>query len=414
MPDTVASLFTGGRGYDIGAEAAGLRTIWGVEANAKIAAVAERNISAPCLVARVEEVDYSALEVPYLLHASPECTRASQANSAGGESELDLAMAGGVVSALRTLRPRVFTLENVYPYRCFQSFQNILAALDELGYAHAYWHLNSADFGVPQTRKRLVLIASRDFQPVRPPATHRKGGDMVHLPWNGWYSAIADIIHTFPDTEPAPWQEKNLPREIRDSMLLSPAMARGGVVTRSKEEPAVTICAADINQLPVRAYIVANNNSQDQHGNSYGTTVRPADEPMLSVTGMSPGWWKAYLVNGENAYQEWGKGYREADEPATTLPARSTYPKAFLVQGQNSNPARAGDGLSPAVLGSHAPKAYVGVWKKLTLQALGRFQTMPDDYQGLTSEINGNAVPCLLAQCIVESVREQARRRRAA
>jgi hypothetical protein len=35
---------------------------------------------------------------------------------------------------------------------------------------------------------------------------------------------------------------------------------------------------------------------------------------------------------------------------------------------------------------------------------LGRFQTVPDSYKGLTTKINGNGVPCLLAQKIMETL----------
>lgn len=49
-------------------------------------------------------------------------------------------------------------------------------------------------------------------------------------------------------------------------------------------------------------------------------------------------------------------------------------------------------------------RAYVGRWVRLTVRALGRFQTVPDSYVGLTAEVNGNGVPCLLAQRIMESL----------
>lgn len=52
-----------------------------------------------------------------------------------------------------------------------------------------------------------------------------------------------------------------------------------------------------------------------------------------------------------------------------------------------------------------AHRAYVGRWVRLTVQALGRFQTVPDSYKGLTAEVNGNGVPVLLAQRIMESLR---------
>ena len=52
-----------------------------------------------------------------------------------------------------------------------------------------------------------------------------------------------------------------------------------------------------------------------------------------------------------------------------------------------------------------AHRAYAaGRWVRMTVQALGRFQTVPDEYRGLTSEINGNGVPCELARAIMASM----------
>mgnify|MGYP000957941497 CR=1 FL=1 len=64
---------------------------------------------------------------------------------------------------------------------------------------------------------------------------------------------------------------------------------------------------------------------------------------------------------------------------------------------------------NPTTTGAPCPTcgAYTaGRWVRMTVQALGRFQTVPDDYVGLTPEINGNGVPCEQARQIMLSVRK--------
>lgn len=58
------------------------------------------------------------------------------------------------------LRPDVLTMENVAALERHRVFQDFVSRLDTIGYST--WHavVDCADYGVPQNRKRLVLLAS--------------------------------------------------------------------------------------------------------------------------------------------------------------------------------------------------------------------------------------------------------------
>lgn len=257
---TVASLFSGGKLFEVGAIAAGLRPLWGVEIDDAIADVAERNIPAPTIRRPVQDVDYTALERPYWLHMSPPCVNASQAKARAVETALDIEMADGCVRAISALNPPIVSLENVWGYRHFESFRRIVAALRACGYAFDYWHLNAADYGVPQTRKRLILLASREFVPRCPEATHYDARDgqcsLLLRPWIGWYEAIEDMVPALPESQLAPWQLERLSacsligggvagcRSIRARSWLvgdQSASEGQGVLLREEYKPAMTI-----------------------------------------------------------------------------------------------------------------------------------------------------------------------------
>lgn len=269
MIETFGTLFSGGGGVDVGLMAAGLTPRWAVEYDADIAAVYRQNIGEHMHVADVRSMDYSTLEPVDWLHASPVCTRASVANANATESDEDVQTARAVVRAIDTLRPSVFTLENVWGYRDFAAFRLILNALGEGGYFYDFEHVNCADFGVPQTRKRLLLRASRGLLPALPQP----------VPWVGWYEAIVDLVPTLPESKLAPWQLARLPDELRETVLLTNGQYDGLVIQAAACEPANTI-TSNTNQTSLRAVLVPGFLNDE----SSTMTTRNGDAPAITVT----------------------------------------------------------------------------------------------------------------------------------
>jgi DNA (cytosine-5)-methyltransferase 1 len=390
MP-TYATMFTGGDGFGIGATAAGLTPTWGVEIDGQIAEWAERNSPGLAVVrSNVADVDYSALETPFQLHASPQCKNASAASS-GLESQEDLSQSAAIERAIVELLPPVFTLENVWQYRRFQSFVNILGSLHRSGYDFDYWHLNVADFGVPQTRKRLILIARRDGRPiVRPDATHaeKPGAGLFGSlePWVSWYEAIEDLIPGLPESEFAPWQLKRMPEELKENTLWSVGISRDHKgneyenVFRRAGEPGFTV-TGNSNQGGIRAYLVPGDNSSN-------TTIRDNRQPMVTVQTRGPGQCphQAFIVGSQ-----YGQPNTTKDRPPQTRLESEPYFSVTVSGGAHQD-----------------QRAYAGGRVvKMTPRALARFQSFPDWYElpeqtTLACTIIGNAVPPLLAQRICE------------
>lgn len=77
---------------------------------------------------------------------------------------------------VRALRPRWFVFENVAGIRTLDRgrfLQLIMHAGRRAGYLTSYMELNAASYGVPQVRRRLFVVGSREHQPFAvPPPTH--------------------------------------------------------------------------------------------------------------------------------------------------------------------------------------------------------------------------------------------------
>lgn len=380
-----ATLFSGGRGVELLLRDA-IDFRYAVEFDPAIAA-AGAQLGGHTIVADVRDVDYTAWGALDYLHASPVCKNASQAKTDGVETDTDIETAMAVVRCIEATQPRVVTIENVWGYRTFEAFRRICQALDRGGYMWHFEHLNAADFGVPQTRRRLILRAVRGA--LLPGWPEPK-------PWVGWYAAIEDLIPTLPESQFAPWQLARLGAAELKGMEIEETFFVGGANKsqsfldfavenrpsipgiRNGSEPIMLVPSDAATNYAGRAFIVSNSATE------YSDGIRGADEPMLSITTQVGGRARAWLVNEDSKM-----GLYSEDEPAPTQVSSAashnshfpdTKPKAWLARGRVV---------------------------KMTPRALARFQSVPDWYElpskaSLACTVIGNMAPPLLMREVVQ------------
>jgi site-specific DNA-cytosine methylase len=180
-----------------------------VEYDRKISGVYRNNFGQHIVTADVRNVDPKELvkqidgEVEYF-HASPVCKNYSQANSNGGEVELDKETAKSTADFIDAVKPRVVTIENVKGYKDSEAMKIITQALDKNGYTWDADVYNAADFGGYTNRERLIVRAVKDGElPEKPKKQPRK---------SGWLEAVEDILPTLKVKESgvAPWMDARL------------------------------------------------------------------------------------------------------------------------------------------------------------------------------------------------------------
>ena len=180
-----------------------------VEYDRKISGVYRNNFGQHIVTADVRDVDPKELvkhidgEVEYF-HASPVCKNYSQANSNGGEVELDKETAKSTADFIDAVKPRVVTIENVKGYKDSEAMKIITQTLDKNGYKWDADVYNAADFGGYTSRERLIVRAVKDGElPEKPKKQPRKGG---------WLEAVEDILPTLTEKKNgvAPWMDTRL------------------------------------------------------------------------------------------------------------------------------------------------------------------------------------------------------------
>lgn len=221
---TAISLFTGAGGLDLGFEAAGFRTAVALEIDSRCCATLRYNRHWPVIeedIASVSTGDLlrtAALEPGQadVLIGGPPCQPFSKSGfwATGDAKRLEDPRATTLEGYLRVLaeaRPRAFLLENVEGLgfkgkdEGLQLIHSRLAAINEAHgtrYRASIATLNAADYGVPQQRKRVLVIGSREGTPFEFPApTHVASDEATPADHRLRHLTAWDALHDLKEPE---------------------------------------------------------------------------------------------------------------------------------------------------------------------------------------------------------------------
>lgn len=174
------SLFSGCGGLDIGTQLAGVKVISSLDIDKDAVATLKAN---PFFkhtshihddIRNVKATDYSKIIAKnnpekLILVGGPPCQPFSKAGywktlsqRLGPDDPRN--MIGTYLKLINDIRPDGFILENVesilHPHN-IQAIYDLQETLDEMGYHYIVEKVNASDFGVPQKRKRVFVIASQ-------------------------------------------------------------------------------------------------------------------------------------------------------------------------------------------------------------------------------------------------------------
>jgi DNA (cytosine-5)-methyltransferase 1 len=179
-------LFCGAGGASLGLQQAGYDVL-GFD-NWELAVESHIANGFPAEVTDLVHKDWSFVPTPDLLWASPPCQPFSAAGKRLGQEDERDCMPHFLRAVRQLRRPPVVVMENVQglTYKKHTAYLEwIVWTLEYHGYAVEWKVLNAADYGVPQTRKRFILIARSDGVAIKwPDPTHSKDPEKTGLkPW---------------------------------------------------------------------------------------------------------------------------------------------------------------------------------------------------------------------------------------
>lgn len=210
MPVSVVDLFCGVGGLTKGLEFAGLDVVAGLDFDVTCKYAYETNNNAKFLHRDITTVTGDEIQKLYpkghirvLVGCAP-CQPFSKLTKRYRKEEKEKGREGDLwqvdnkwrllysfANIVSTVLPEVISMENVPELRNEQVFEDFVSTLIDLGYQVNYQVVFCPDYGVPQSRKRLVLLASRlgTIELIAP----------THAPDN--YKTVQDAIGKLPYIE---------------------------------------------------------------------------------------------------------------------------------------------------------------------------------------------------------------------
>jgi len=279
---TAIDLFAGGGGLTVGLKRAGFRVVSAVEIEQHaFATYKTNNPEVQAFKQDIRTVQGESLlacaphRKVHLLSGCPPCQGFSRLTAQykrdDPRNELVLEMS----RLVREVQPSIVMMENV-PGLASKGklfFEELLHHLESMGYLVEWDVLQVADYGVPQNRERLVLLAGKGFSVNLPKPTHSRTGKNGLKPWRTLRDAISSMpepfvfseVHTLGGPQQVNW---HVVRNVSQRTLEILREARPGE-SRSK--------------LPKKLRPPCHKNRKDGFNNVYGRMAW--DKVSSAITG---------------------------------------------------------------------------------------------------------------------------------
>ena len=167
----VVSLFSGCGGLDLGFKEAGFDIIWANDFDKYAVESYKHNISDHIICEDINNIKPSDIPEHDLLLAGFPCQPFSMMGKELGFSDYRGTLFFKILNILKYHldtygSPKIIVLENVKNLQTHdngKTFKIMKESLEELGYTVNVDTLNSADYGVPQTRNRTYVVGIKDL-----------------------------------------------------------------------------------------------------------------------------------------------------------------------------------------------------------------------------------------------------------
>ena len=201
----IISLFSGAGGLDLGLIQAGNQVIWANDIDANAVETYRKNIGNHIIQDDIKNIDIEQIPDGDVVVGGFPCQGFSQANRFRMLDDSRNQLYRFFYDVIKQKQPKFFIAENVKGILSLgkgEAIKQIIADFQEAGYITDLHLVNVADYGVPETRQRVIIIGQRKdlgdkMLFVFPTPTHSKDGEGGLLKW----ISVKEAIGHFPDPD---------------------------------------------------------------------------------------------------------------------------------------------------------------------------------------------------------------------
>ena len=200
----VVSLFSGAGGLDLGFVNAGHKIIWANDVYEDAVNTYKKNLGEHIICEDICNISSDEIPNCDIVIGGFPCQGFSVANTKRHIGDERNELYKQLVRVITAKKPKFFLAENVKGLMNLakgEVFKMILNDFSNMGYKVSYKLLNAADYGVPQTRLRVIIVGVRNdinWEYTFPYPTNTQGGSTTLPDWVSVSKALSDIPN--PDT----------------------------------------------------------------------------------------------------------------------------------------------------------------------------------------------------------------------
>lgn len=202
----IVSLFSGAGGLDLGFSQAGHEIIWANDIDKDACATYRKNIGDHIVCSDIKDIDIHSIPDCDIVIGGFPCQGFSMANMRRSIEDERNQLYKFFYSVIKEKQPRFFVAENVKGILSLghgSVIRQIEADFQDAGYITSVNLVNMADYGVPQTRQRVIILGQRidistELTIHIPQKTNSRLPEKDNLP--NWVS-IEEAISRFPDPD---------------------------------------------------------------------------------------------------------------------------------------------------------------------------------------------------------------------